>query len=74
MKLIKKPIKNFCECSSCQKLKNTRTLNIRYQSFTKTYKTTQWNKNRSNYWFYCTENYVLCRLCQKRFISKLKKI
>ena len=62
-------------CSGCGKEKDTRSLNIRYQDFTRTYnhrygEKIPWKK----YWIYNTENFDLCRECQKKIVIKIKNI
>lgn len=75
MKLkLRKKIKSLRECSACRKVTNTRTLNIRYQDFVRTYKSTNYNPYRDSFWIYNTKGYDLCKNCQKRFLIKLSKI
>ena len=70
----RKKSKLLRECSGCRKKTDTRTLNIRYQDFVKTYATSNYNPNRSHFWFYNTIGYDLCKLCQGRFLKKLSSI
>lgn len=69
-----KRIKPFRECSNCGKVTDTRTLNVRYQDFILTYKSTKYNPNRQNFWIYNTKGYDLCKPCQKKLLEKLSKI
>ena len=72
MKRVIKQI--YKECGNCGKLKDCRTLNIRYQDFKQTYRTSQWNPNRKAFWVYHTQNYLLCKTCQRIFIKTLTNL
>lgn len=74
MKLKPTNKEKYKECSGCGQRTNTRTLNIRYQDFRKTYRSTNYNPNRDHFWIYNTKSYVLCKNCQVKFLKRLENI